>query len=183
MSHPTSPRYAVSLDLHGRRAVVVGGGCVAARRAADLVNAGAVVDLVSPSICDSLRELLSTESLTWWPRAYLSADLDTRTPAERVWLVHVATDDPDVNAQVARDADALGVWCIRADSAADSAAWRPAVGRGSGRADGVDVAVTASADPRRAASIRDAIVEALDEGVLPVSPVRRSTLASIAPVA
>jgi len=46
-----APRHALLLDLHGRRVVVVGGGPVAARRAARLVEDGADVHVVAPALC------------------------------------------------------------------------------------------------------------------------------------
>ena len=40
--------YPLLLDLTGRRAVVVGGGPVAARRARGLLDAGATVEVIAP---------------------------------------------------------------------------------------------------------------------------------------
>jgi len=58
---------------------------------------------------------------------------------------------------------------VRADDAAASAAWTPAVAR-----DGeITVAVTAGGDPERAKRLRTAIAFALAEGALPVRPRRR----------
>lgn len=54
------------------------------------------------------------------------------------------------------------MWCVRADDKDASAAWTPA----SGRVDEISVAVTAGGDPRRAAGIRDAVVEALRDGTV-----------------
>jgi uroporphyrin-III C-methyltransferase/precorrin-2 dehydrogenase/sirohydrochlorin ferrochelatase len=85
------------------------------------------------------------------------------------WLAHAATADPAINAQVAAEAQRLRIWCVRADDAAASAAWTPAVAR-----DGeITVAVTAGGDPERAKRLRTAIAFALAEGALPVRPRRR----------
>ena len=48
--------YPLSLDLRGRRVLVVGGGPVAARRASGLADAGALVDVVAPFVCEDLRD-------------------------------------------------------------------------------------------------------------------------------
>ena len=60
MSNPT---YPLSLDLHGRRVLVVGGGPVAARRATGCVAAGALVTVVAPEVCESLSELAEAGAL------------------------------------------------------------------------------------------------------------------------
>ena len=48
-------RYPLLLDLDGRPVLVVGGGRVAARRAADLVAAGAAVTVVAPEVVRRAR--------------------------------------------------------------------------------------------------------------------------------
>ena len=168
-----SPAYPLSLDLAGRRVVVVGGGPVAARRTAGLLEAGAAIDLIAPFVCEDLVALVAAGRLTWHERDYVAGDLLQPAAA---WLVHTATGDPHVDGQVAREADAARVWCVRADSAQASSAWTPAVARGAvGTAsDGLTVAVTAGGDPRRATAVRDAVLAALDSGTLPVRRVRRN---------
>jgi len=167
-----SPSYPLTLDLTGRRVVVVGGGPVAARKAAALVEAGALVDVIAPFVCEELAALVSADRLGWQERDYVAGDLLEPTAA---WLVHTATGEAQVDAQVAREAEAARIWCVRADDATASTAWTPAVARGSvGTAsEGLTVAVSAGADPRRATAVRDAVLAALDSGTLPVRRVRR----------
>jgi uroporphyrin-III C-methyltransferase/precorrin-2 dehydrogenase/sirohydrochlorin ferrochelatase len=154
----SAPSYPLVLGLAGRRAIVVGGGPVAARRTTALVEAGADVVLVSPWVCEDLHELVDAGTVTWVPRDYIGGDLDG------AWLVHTATGDPATDDLVAAHAEGARVWCARADDASLSAAWTPAVAR-SGN---VTVAVTAGGDPRRATTLRDAVALALDTGSLPV---------------
>lgn len=165
------PDYPLTLDLSGRRAVVVGGGPVAARRAHGLVAAGARVDVVAPWVCEDLDRLVTDGSVRLLRREYVAGDLLTPEPA---WLVHTATGDAPVDEQVAREAEAARIWCVRAADATSSTAWTPAVARGGEGAPsaGVTVAVTAGGDPRRATAIRDAVVAALDSGTLPTRRVR-----------
>jgi uroporphyrin-III C-methyltransferase/precorrin-2 dehydrogenase/sirohydrochlorin ferrochelatase len=174
-----TPAYPLTLDLAGRRVVVVGGGPVAARRARGLVEAGASVELVAPWVCEDVVSLATNDEIVWHEREFVSGDL---LLPEAAWLVHTATGDPRVDAQVAAEADAARIWCVRADDASASSAWTPAVARGrTGRAsEGLTVAVTAGGDPRRAAAVRDAVLAALDSGTLPVRRVRPTT-ASDAP--
>ena len=154
----TTPDYPLTVDLAGRRVVVVGGGPVAARRTAGLVGAGADVVLVAPFVCEDVRDLVDAGTVTWLDRDYAPGDLDG------AWLVHTATGDRSTDDRVAADAEEGRVWCVRADDASRSAAWVPAVAR----AGSVTVAVNAGGDPGRARALRNAVAVALDTGALPV---------------
>jgi uroporphyrin-III C-methyltransferase/precorrin-2 dehydrogenase/sirohydrochlorin ferrochelatase len=88
---------------------------------------------------------------------------------EGAWLVLACTDDTAVNDAVAAAAEAHGVWCVRADDAQRSPAWFAATGG----VDGVQVAVSAGGDPRRAGAVRDAAVAALTAGDWPARRERR----------
>lgn len=155
--------YPIVLDLAGRRAVVVGGGQVALRRARAMAEAGALVHVIAPQVDGELAGLAETVS----QRGYAPGDL------AGAWLVHAATGDPAVNAAVAAEAEERRIWCVRADDAGASPGWVPAVTR----QDGVTVAVTAGGDPVRAQRLRAAIALALAEGSLPVRPQRRPAAA------
>jgi len=154
--------YPISLNLAGKRVVVVGAGSVAARRVNTLIEAGARILVISPNFDSRITALALEGLLELRERTYATGDL------EGAWLVHAATNDAGVNEQVAAEADAQGTWCIRADQAMLSEAWTPA----STRVDDITVAVTAGGDPRRAIAIRDAIAEQLSEGELPIRRVR-----------
>jgi uroporphyrin-III C-methyltransferase / precorrin-2 dehydrogenase / sirohydrochlorin ferrochelatase len=147
--------YLLGLRLRGRRVVVVGGGGVATRRIPALLDAGADVVLVSPSVTTSLEDLSAAGRIHWTARRYEEGDGDG------AWLVCACTDDPTVNAAVAAAAEQQRTWCVRADDAQASAAWTPA----SGRADEIRIGVL-SGDPRRSAAVRDAIIAGLRTGQL-----------------
>jgi uroporphyrin-III C-methyltransferase/precorrin-2 dehydrogenase/sirohydrochlorin ferrochelatase len=148
------PHYPLALAMQGRRAVVVGGGQVALRRARGLLDAGANVIVIAPQVTAELAGL----PVTVLQREYRDGDLAA------AWLAHAATSDPDVNAAVAAEAERTRIWCVRADEALASAAWTPAIARHGD----VTVAVTAGGDPRRAQRLRAAVQLALAEGALPV---------------
>ncbi len=155
--------YPVGLRLRGRRVVVVGGGQVAQRRVPGLLAAGARVRLVSPWLRPALEGLVATGEVDWAARPYRTGDV------AEAWYALAATDDPEVNAAVVGEADEQRVFCVRADDATRSSAWTPA----SGRHGGVSVAVHAQRDPRRAAAVRDGVVEQLRTGDL-AAPRHRS---------
>jgi uroporphyrin-III C-methyltransferase/precorrin-2 dehydrogenase/sirohydrochlorin ferrochelatase len=161
--------YPLLLDVAGRRVLVVGAGAVGARRATALADAGALVEVVAPIVS---AELADDDRIAVSRRHYVSADV------EGVWLAHACTGDDEVDAQVAADAETARVWCVRASSAAASAAWTSAVAR----VDGLVVAVNAGGDPGRAVAVRDAVRLLLQTGALPARRVRgsRGSMGSVA---
>jgi uroporphyrin-III C-methyltransferase/precorrin-2 dehydrogenase/sirohydrochlorin ferrochelatase len=152
------PIYPIMLSMAGRRAVVVGGGNVALRRTRALLESGAHVVVIAPSVLPDLAGL----PVTILQRRYHDGDLSA------AWLAHAATDDPGVNAKVAAEAERHRIWCVRADDATASAAWTPAVARHGE----VTIAATANGDPGRSQRLRAAIALALADGSLPARPVR-----------
>src|SRR5260370_42032692 len=79
--------YPVVLRLRGRRALVVGGGKVAARKAAGLLAADAHVVVVSPAFMPAFGRLVDAAALTLVERWYVPSDL------EGMVVVVAATDD------------------------------------------------------------------------------------------
>jgi len=148
------------LSLQGRRVVVVGGGPVAARKAASCVEAGADVLVVAPYVCEEIVADDADGLLTWRCAEYTVPDLDG------AWLVFAATGDLVVDQAIAADAEVRRVFCVRADDAALGSARSAAVIR---RDDVlVSVGSAGSPDPGRAVAVRDAITAALDAGALPL---------------
>jgi uroporphyrin-III C-methyltransferase/precorrin-2 dehydrogenase/sirohydrochlorin ferrochelatase len=101
--------YPVTLNLSGRRCLVVGGGAVALRKVEGLLFEGAKVTVVSlrpiPPIMDlSSRAVIGLESRGYWPGE-----------ASGYSLVYAATDDRKANRKVFEDAKASGVWVNVAD--------------------------------------------------------------------
>jgi uroporphyrin-III C-methyltransferase/precorrin-2 dehydrogenase/sirohydrochlorin ferrochelatase len=148
--------YPVGLRLHGRRVVVVGGGRVAHRRVTGLLEAGALVTVVSPEVTPALEGLLDRSSLEWQRRRYADGDL------AGAWYVVAATDDPAVNAAVAAEAERIHTFCARADDRAASSVWTPAVGR----QDDLVIGVHGGGDPQRAIGVRDAVLAGLTDGTI-----------------
>lgn len=148
------------LSLRGRRVVVVGGGPVAARKVAAVLDAGADVLVVAPFACERIVDDHAAGRLRWRCAEYGPADLDG------AWLAFAATGEPDVDVAVAVDAEIRQVFCVRADDAALGSARSAAVIRRDDIL--VSVGSAADADPRRAVAVRDAITASLDAGALPV---------------
>lgn len=109
--------YPVGLVVAGKRCVVVGGGAVAARKVAGLVDAGADVVVVAPVIGPEIRAL----PVELVERRYQAGDL------QMAWLAIAATDDPLVNRQVHADGHTARVWVNAADDPEACAFTLPAV--------------------------------------------------------
>jgi len=82
------------VGLEDKRCVVVGGGAVAARKAARLIAGGARPVVISPTIQPDLAAMQTAGQIERIPRGYHSGDL------EDAFLVIAATDDPALNRQV-----------------------------------------------------------------------------------
>ena len=102
------PPLPIMLNIRDKRCLIVGGGPVARRRARTLLDAGAVVTMVAP-VCEPELTALPIEL---HPRPYHGNDV------AGVVLVVIATDDPEVNDTVSRDARAAGVLVNRVDAPA-----------------------------------------------------------------
>lgn len=95
--------YPVFLDIDGKRAVVIGGGPVAYRKAASLIEAGAAVTVISPDAVPAIKRLAERGLLAHKPRRYRKGDLNGAVVAI------AATDDKSVNERAASEARARGI--------------------------------------------------------------------------
>jgi len=143
------------LDVTDRLVVVVGGGTVAARKVLGLLAAGATrVRVVAPAFHADLPDVPAVQRVA---ETYATSQLDG------AGLVFAATDQPEVNAAVVRDARARGVVVNRADAdeaVADAGDFAtPAVHRGGG---GLVMTVSAGGSPALATRVRDELAQRLD---------------------
>jgi len=88
--------YPVTLDVTGQRCTIAGGGQVAARKAAKLLQAGAKLQVISPLLCEELAQAAREGQLQWVPRSCREEDLPGNL------LVIAATDQRTVNAWIAQ---------------------------------------------------------------------------------
>ncbi len=93
--------YPLFLNLSGKKAVVVGGGQVAERKAVRLLSAGAHVTLISPEITKKIALMKQHRKIRHIARSYRKGDV------QGAFLVIAATDSPFVNERVSQDAPCL----------------------------------------------------------------------------
>ncbi len=143
------PRYPIFLDITDRRAVIIGGGAVAARKAAALLDAGcADVRIYAPDIDPKMPEQVSWSQAEYHPDQLDDAD-----------LVFAATNNPDINDAVMRDAKNRNILANRADT--DDASPGDFITPARLTNGPVTVAVAANS-AALAAAIRDRIADSLD---------------------
>ena len=93
--------YPVFLNLKGKKAVVIGGGRVAERKILLLVKADAVITVISPQLTGRLLKEKEKKRIRHISRSYKINDL------KGAFIVIAATDSPEINSRVAKDAPAL----------------------------------------------------------------------------
>jgi siroheme synthase-like protein len=154
--------FPLFVELQGRPCVVLGGGAVAERKVQALLAAGAVVTVVSPALSPALATLASSGRIAHVARPYADGDLAGAA------LAFAATADGGVNADVAREGRARGVWVNAADDPAHCDAILPAlVRRGP-----VTVAIsTGGASPALARAVRERVERALPDAYGPLAQV------------
>ena len=73
---PPPPLFPLFLDLRGRRVLVVGGGAVAARKIAALLEAGATVQVVANALEPGLAALVSHRHITHLATTFAPTQLE-----------------------------------------------------------------------------------------------------------
>jgi siroheme synthase-like protein len=134
------------LDGSRIRALIVGGGAVALRKALALLESGASVRVVAPTIAPALYALRGPR-VVLEERPYESTDIGDAT------LVIAATDVRPVNARVTADARAAGR-LVNVSDAPTEGDW---VTVATHRAGPLIISVSTGGVPSAAARIRDAI--------------------------
>lgn len=91
------PYYPIYLDIEGRDVLIIGGGNVCARKAETMMKYGARVTIVSPEFTDEIEGWARSGVLQLRRKTYEETDLGGAS------IVIASTDDPCINARIARD--------------------------------------------------------------------------------
>ena len=91
------PYYPIYLDIEQRDVLIIGGGNVCARKAETMMKYGARVTIVSPAFTDEIEGWAAAKKLALRRKEYAEADLAGAS------IVIASTDDPCINARIARD--------------------------------------------------------------------------------
>ena len=82
------------VQLENRRAVIIGGGKVACKRARTLIESGAQVTIVSPHLTSELNAMAEDSVVVWKKKAFQPKDI------KDAYIVVIATNNELVNEQV-----------------------------------------------------------------------------------
>lgn len=148
--------YPVMVNMEGRLAVVVGGGGVAARKVADLLESGAKVKVVSPEINDDIVTLGACNDLELVKREYEYGDLDGAA------LVFSATNDRFVNELVFMEAEGRNIFINAVDDPDNCSFYVPSFTR---KGDFLFALSTGGASPAYAARIRRRLEKEIPDGI------------------
>jgi siroheme synthase-like protein len=145
----------VSINIAGKRIVIVGGGKVAFHKATALSRFTNCATVISPAFCGGF-DSLPFERIE---KEYEPDDL------RGAFLVYVCTGDETLNSRVKRDAAALGVLASVCDNPALCDFISPAVHK-----DGyMTIAVSSNAqNTRRSIAVRNRIGEMIESGELKI---------------
>ncbi len=137
--------YPVNLDVKNKVCLVVGGGRVGARKAATLLECGAVTRVISPRFSPDFAAL-EEQGADLIKKGYSSEDLSG------VFLVIGATDNRDLNSRISDDAREKNILCNIVDQAEKSSFILPSTVR---RGDLVIAISTAGKSPALAKVLRE----------------------------
>ena len=96
--------YPVFLSLKNKRAVVIGGGKIAARKVTALLKAEAEVVVVAKEASKGLLRLAEKREIRCYQRPFRPSDI------KGAWLVIAATNDHALNERVARETQKCRQW-------------------------------------------------------------------------
>lgn len=98
--------YPISLNLNNKLCTVIGGGKIALRKIYGLLECGAIVKVISPTIKVELKHLLKQYSTLSWVNKPYTGKEDLKGAS----LVFAATDNSFINEKIYNDANALNIF-------------------------------------------------------------------------
>lgn len=108
----------IMLDCRDQACLIVGGGQVAERKSISLLQAGAILTIISPTLTPKLQQLVNQQQLIWHAREYQTGDIAHQCTSDEklsefgyrpYFLVHAVTSLPEINNQVATEAKAYRI--------------------------------------------------------------------------
>ncbi|MAJ91556.1 MAG: uroporphyrinogen-III C-methyltransferase [Legionellales bacterium] len=102
--------FPIFIKLQDQECLVVGGGAVAARKIKHLLNAGAKVSVVSPTIQASLEEVHKLGKIDYFKEKYCEKFLEEKK------IVVAATNNAQLNYQIAEQAKSKNIFVNVADN-------------------------------------------------------------------
>jgi len=115
--------FPLFIDLHGKKALIAGGGKIAERRIKVLLDFGADITVISPEVGEYIKNTASSGTIHLQKRKYQEGDVSDLAP----FLVIAATDDRKANHQIAMEAKSLDIPVSAADCREECTFYFPAI--------------------------------------------------------
>jgi precorrin-2 dehydrogenase len=109
------------LKLAGRKCLVVGAGRIGEPKIESLLRAEAKLRVIAPRATKRVASLARAGRINWEPRTFVPADLDD------VFLAIAATNAPEVNHEIFREAERRKILCNVVDDPGHCDFYYPAV--------------------------------------------------------
>lgn len=150
--------YPIMVNMNGKPAVIIGGGEVAARKVSDLLEAGALVKVISPEFHNDIIKTadLYKDTVVLLKRKYEMNDL------AGAFIVFSATNDPAVNGSVFYEAEERGILINAVDDPPNCSFYVPSFVR---KGDLLFALSTGGASPAMAARLRREIEKHIPEDI------------------
>ncbi|WP_296827049.1 bifunctional precorrin-2 dehydrogenase/sirohydrochlorin ferrochelatase [uncultured Megasphaera sp.] len=94
--------YPINVDLRSRPCLVIGGGTVAERKIAGLLDEGAAVTVIAPTATETIKNRAAAGRLIWKAKKYERGD------EKPFFLIICATDDEAVSLMASQAAEEAG---------------------------------------------------------------------------
>jgi precorrin-2 dehydrogenase/sirohydrochlorin ferrochelatase len=146
------------INIEGRPVAMIGGGNVALRKTRDLLETGAKVTVIAPEIHDGFNDLVNEygDRVELVKREYVSGSLENYS------LVFSATNNPEVNNAVYREAHAKNVFINAVDDPPNCSFFIPSFTR---KGDLILSLSTSGSSPAYAARLRRVLEKSLPENI------------------
>ena len=115
--------FPLFVDISGKKALIAGGGKIAERRIKILLDYGADISVIAPEVSEYIENAASLGTIRLFKRKYKEGDITDLTP----YLVIAATDDRQVNHEIAMEAKNLNINVSVADCREECTFFFPAI--------------------------------------------------------
>jgi precorrin-2 dehydrogenase/sirohydrochlorin ferrochelatase len=113
--------FPVLISLAGKNCLIIGGGQVAERKIADLLNYGANICVVCPHARDKVKQWADQGLICWHTREFVTNDLDS------VYMVFVATNNRHLNQTIVLQCRQRGILVNAVDDPPNCDFYVPAI--------------------------------------------------------
>lgn len=101
--------FPLFISLEGKKAVVIGGGEIAARRTETLLCFCENITVIAPEVCEKMEKLINEKNLLYYRRDFQTGD------CKEAFVIVAAANNRQVNKQAGEEGKAAGAFVSVAD--------------------------------------------------------------------